>query len=265
MKKLSDFFTKPETPERPRSMLIYGYPKVGKTAVMAGLPGNKIIMEFDGGGYDYFDFDMKNVGYVQIGKDVDKYLGFLKALEQLKSKPDFLIIDSITHFGDNVLNTLAVREFNKMEGKKFPEDMDLSALPYGKGPLFKKKVLKKQMDILTNFAKTVIFIGHIAEGKTTDFRGIGSVLEVDLEGKLKQTLTTKAEVVGIIHRSDDTTNILAFPSESIISGSRWGGFQDKEYIISKKIDENTIEVYWNEIFPELSDKPSIIKIKGKRN
>lgn len=225
-----------------REMIIFSLPKVGKTSLMTKLPGEYLILDFEGG-TDYFNCNAININNVEI------FLQLQKELVAEKPMYDFIVIDTLTSLYDNVGNALAVMSYNKEEGKNKPLNFDITTLSYGLGYTYKRNTIQKLISFLKNYCKTLIILGHVADKSMGDTSANLNIKDLAIEGKLKDILALKTDAMGLLYRADIGVNKLSFnPSTGLIGGTRIPHLSNQEFIISELDENGNLITHWDKIF-----------------
>jgi hypothetical protein len=229
----------------PKTMLLFSYPKVGKTELCTRLK-DYLIIDFEHG-TDYYDAKKVNID------SVDEF-GELKAqFEEENPFFDVLILDTITTMYDVICNPIAVSMFNKETGSKRELNWDIRKLDYGKGIWY----LRESMQLIINFFKrycnTLILSGHVADKAIMNETGTTNIKDIDIEGKLKSIIAVKVDAVGFLYRKEPKKNYVSFITNSeLIGGTRSDHLANKEFLISEKTELGEFITYWDDIL--LKDK-----------
>lgn len=226
-----------------RNMIILSYPKVGKTSLMTKLPGNYLILDFDKGGCDYYEGN-------SIRIDDLNTLGQLKQ-EFMEKQPkfDFIVFDTITELYSNIINSIAVANYNKEEKKNKPLDWDITLLAYGIGYAYKRNALQQVVSFFQQYCKCLILIGHVADKALSGNGETTSVQDLDIEGKLKNILALKTDAIGILNRTLPNQNTLSFKTNvSQIAGTRIRHLANQDIVISELNENGELIAYWDKVF-----------------
>ncbi len=224
-----------------REMIIFSYPKVGKTELMTKLPGDYLILDSEGG-TDFYDSKAIDIREIEV---FDK---LMKELKSSNKKFDYIVIDTLTSLIEGVVNSICVRRFNKEEGKDKPLNWDITQLAYGAGHGMIRDVIKKIIDSLKKYCKTLIICAHVVDKSLTGKDEVSSVKDIDVPGKLKNILSLKTDAIGLLHRSAEYENTLTFIAASgMIGGARIKHLSNKAFVISEKKGDELV-TYWDKIF-----------------
>lgn len=233
--------------QNPREMIIFSYPKIGKTELMTHLPGDYLILDFDDG-MAYYEGS-----YIKV-KDYKTFTQLTKEFSEEKPHFNYIVIDTVTMLYDTITNILAIKNYNAdpMNAKNQIKDpnYDITNLAYGAGYGYKRNALQQILNFFKPYCDCLIILGHVADKSLkTDKDGEGNVKDLALEGKLKDILALKTDAMGLLYRSSPTENTISFnPSIGLIGGTRIPHLSNKEFVISKKLEDGTLETYWDKIF-----------------
>jgi|688.fasta_scaffold368060_2 hypothetical protein len=225
----------------PRQMIIFGQKKSGKSSLLSELEDN-LILDFEGG-VDFYTAMKLSI------KNIDEFDAVAKLFHTEKPHYKYITIDTVTSLKEVLLNQLAVRQYNKDEGKNENYDFDVDRLAYGKGQVYKREALFKIMEFFTKYCDTLILVGHVADKSTTTTGQ--TIKELNLEGKLKDILALRVDAIGYLYRNPEKKNVnmLSFMhSEEVIGGSRCKHLRDKEFEISTLDENGDIVTNWDKIF-----------------
>lgn len=228
--------------KNPRTMVIFGYPKVGKTKLMMNLPEKYMVVDFDDGASFY------DGNYVTI-YNLKELTMLIKELKESKEKFNVIVLDTITSLDDTIVNQMAVKMYNSEKGMEKPLDWDITSLEWGAGYAYKRAALKKIIDLFTKFADTVILVGHVADKALTGNDGQAQIKELDLAGKMKNILALKVDAIGLLYRAEPGVNKLSFIHDGgLAAGTRAEHLAGKELVISKLDEDGNLKTYWDKVF-----------------
>ena len=207
--------------QNPKTLLLYGAPKVGKTTALSKLD-NCLIIDTEGGA------NMIE-GYVESVKDRAELITLLKEAQD-GHEFKYVAIDTI----DRVA-TWADKAVCEEEGVTAVQD-----LPFGKGfGLVREKVLNT-IHFLKEIFPHVIIIGHRKWARAiVDSKDIVEPESLDLTGKLKNMLMADCDAIGYVYRDDEKKKLMVSfkANEALEAGSRSPHLRGKE-----------IELKWNLIY-----------------
>lgn len=233
---------KKSTIKNARDMIIFAYPKVGKTSLMASLPGNYLVLDFENG-TDYYDMNAISV------PDLNTFNTISQEFVETKKHFDFIVLDTITSMYSNIVNQIAVSQYNRDEKKNKPLDWDITMLQYGLGYTYKRNALQSIITFFKQFCNCLISLGHVADKSLTGNNETVSIKDLDVEGKLKNILALKTDAMGLLYRSAKNENSISFnPSVGMIGGTRIPHLSNQTFVISKLKEDGTLETYWDKIF-----------------
>ena len=231
-----------------REMIIFSYPKVGKTELVTKLPGKYLILDFEGG-TDYFNCNAISLNENSAEKNLEKFNQLRDEFTETNPQYDFIVFDTLTSLYDNIVNSIAINMYNKEEKKAKTLDFDLGTLAYGVGYTYKRQAMQKVIQFFKGYCKCLIMMGHVADKAMGDTAAQLNIKDLAIEGKLKDILALKTDAMGLLFRAEKNINKLSFsPATGLIGGTRIPHLSNKEIIISKKLDDGTLETYWKEVF-----------------
>ena len=207
--------------QNPKSLLLYGAPKVGKTTALSQLD-NCLIIDTEGGA------NMIE-GYIE---SVNNREELIKVLKDAQDGHDYnyVAIDTIDKIATWAENAVCAEE-------------NVSAvqdLAFGKGfGMVREKVLNT-VKILKDIFPHVIIIGHRKWARAiVDSKAIVEPESLDLTGKLKNMLMADCDAIGYVYRDEEKGNLMVtFQSnDALEAGSRSPHLKGKE-----------LELKWNLIY-----------------
>lgn len=236
----------------PGIIIIYSFPKVGKTEALLQLKGNLSII-FDHNGGDFYKGHYVSVPNVKTLKELE--MEFMQKNPRYK----YITLDTLTTFYEEMVNNLAVEEYNKTASTKSKLDpgTDINILDYGKGHYYKRNILQRHLNFFKQFCDTLIITGHIADSSLNKDQGDVTYQELAIEGKLKDILAVKIDAMGKMYRSSENTNSIIFNVTDSASGSRAPHLSGTAIEISRKEPDGSLTTYWERVFignPELKAK-----------
>lgn len=248
---MSDQIQLPTTPVavdkvNPVVFIMYGATKVGKTAALAELPDNLII-----------DLERGAETYECLRVRCDSYSEF-KATTAALQKPHnyrFLTIDTLDRLVEWIESAVTA-EWNEAQ-KKVKEPVLVkvySEIPYGKGYDMVRLEMRKWINYLRKVVPHVILVGHLKRTIIGDTTVEVREDNLDLVGKLRSLVCADADAVGFVYRGVDKEDnkpalkVSFKASEGTAAGSRLSHLRGKIIILSKLVEEDKYETYWDKIY-----------------
>ena len=251
--------TKPVEAElnSPKTLIVFGKPKIGKTTSVAGLP-NCLVINFE-------DPEQTTTGMIHYMQDVsEKNMSELEeAIKEMGYPYDTIALDTVTK-----LEELCKKEaellysqtpmgkgwFKRTEDGKLSKESgkykykDLLFLPNGAGYPYMTKAFFKVIERFKKLAPNIIFIAH---NKDTMLNKDGvefSSMDINLTGKNKQLLSQMAHAIGYMTRRSGKNYIEFLPTDDVLAGCKVRRLDSKEFLISEYDDKGKLKTYWEEIF-----------------
>ena len=209
--------------ENPKSLLLYGAPKVGKTSILSKLDGCLIIDTEQGANMIE--------GYIETVNNREE---LIKLLENAQKGHDYkyVAIDTIDRIAD-----WAEKAVCEAEGVT-----NVADLAFGKGfGMVREKVLNT-VSIVKEIFPHVIIIGHRKWAKAiVETKAIVEPESLNLTGKLKNMLMADCDAIGYVYRDEDKGKLMVtFKSnDALEAGSR-----------SPHLAGKVMEFKWNLIYKE---------------
>ncbi len=207
--------------QNPKTLLLYGAPKVGKTTALSQLD-DCLILDTEGGA------NMIE-GYVESVNNREELIKVLKEAQD-GHEYKYVAIDTIDKIATWAENAVCAEE-------------NVSAvqdLAFGKGfGMVREKVLNT-VKILKEIFPHVIIIGHRKWARAVvDSKAIVEPESLDLTGKLKNMLMADCDAIGYVYRDEEKGNLMVtFQSnDALEAGSRSPHLKGKE-----------LELKWNLIY-----------------
>lgn len=248
----------------PRLLILYGFPKSGKSSAVASLDNNLVIDLEDG----YRALEVMAVR----AKDIYDIFAVKSALDKKyketgKYPYKFITIDNATRLEEMSLLYAAalyrktpmgaswglLRDKNKnvimKDGKPVVDpNADVRQLPNGSGYLYLRKALKEVIHMFLDYCETLILVCHVKDKQIQMNGAESSELVVDLAGKLGDIICGEADAVGYIYREKNQT-VLSFDGGSnLIREARSQHLRGKKFVIGESDDKNNLTMNLNKIF-----------------
>jgi hypothetical protein len=248
----------------PISLIIYGEPKQGKSAIAAALSIrddiNALIISNEPGGYAYL-----RARYEEC-LSPKELSAKITEIENDTEKLDILIVDTITVIDEwseiigtyNYMRSSQGKRFNLgSDGKQIththPDWESVHSLANGAGYRWSREWFQSTIEKLSTLAKKVIFIAHLKDkyiGQVGD--DYLTAQEIDLTGKLKRILPSKVSGFAKFVR-DKNKGYLSFENlDGSVAGARASHLHGK-ILISEKTD-SVLVTYWEDIYTTLKNE-----------
>lgn len=205
--------TPPSTVD-PKILILYGAPKVGKTTVLSQLPNNLIV-----------DLEQGTDFLSALRVQVNNITEYETLATELRSKPnsyDYLTIDTVSTLEDWAEGLATSKYRANPTGKNFGGDSVLT-LPNGGGYLWLRLAFQELVGMFSGTTKRLILVAHLRE-KELEKNSMGvSYKDLELTGKIRSILSSKADAIGYLYRNNDTQGKLwvSFKTlEQVACGSR---------------------------------------------
>ncbi len=224
----------PPTTVDPRILILYGAPKVGKTSTLS-LLSNNLIVDLEKG------TEFLTALKVSVNT-IEEYEAVANALRSQPHKYDYITIDTISTLEDWA-EGLATDKYKKNPtGKNFAGDSVLT-LPNGGGYLWLRLAFQELVGMFSGTTKRIILVAHLRE-KELEKNGMGvSYKDLELTGKIRSIITSKADAIGYMYRSTQTQGklMVSFQTlEQVACGSRCEHLKGANF-----------EFDWKKIYTEL--------------
>ena len=253
---MSDLLPKAKTKasrKNPKTVVIFGQPKTGKTTALAELD-NCLTIDLEEGS-DFVDAlkidvvkEARKAGVPPIGVLND----IINQLKEANKKNGgyvykYIALDTVTTLEDMVL-PLAKRLYQQTPMGRNWVGEDVTTLPNGAGYRYTRIALQTVIDSLAEVTDTLIIVGHVkdklvqVEGEEMSERGL------DLTGKMASILCVKVDAVGYMYRKENETRINFASSESLLVGARSEHLKGQDICIATSTEDGKISVDWSKVF-----------------
>ncbi len=211
--------------DNPKTMLLYGAPKVGKTTMLSKLDDCLIIDTEQGA-------NMVE-GYIESVNNRDELIAILK---EAKEGHDYkyVAIDTIDKVAD-------------WADKSVCQEENVSAvqdLAFGKGFAMSRDKVLNTIKILRQIFPHVILIGHRKWAQAVvDGKAMVQPESLDLTGKLKNMIMADCDAIGYVFRDEEKGELMVSfkANEALEAGSRSPHLRGKE-----------MKLNWNNIYKKES-------------
>ncbi len=248
----------------PRLLILFGFPKSGKSTAVASLDNNLVIDLDDG----YRALDVMAIQ----ANNISKMFAIKNALQEEMKKTNklpyrFITIDNATRLEEMCLEYAAAlyrsssvgvnwgfkRDANnqiiRVNGKPVPDPRaDVRTLPNGAGYLYLRKALKEVVHMFQPFCETLILICHVKD-KQIQMNDVESTeLVVDLAGKLSDIICGESDAVGFIYREGNKTMLSFEGGAGHIREARPLHLRGKKFVIGESDKDNNLKMNLSQIF-----------------
>lgn len=214
----------PATERNSKALLLYGVPKVGKTAMLTALP-NLLLVDCEKG--SSFVSCMK----INI-ESLDEMTELSKSLTEARHPYSYVAIDTIDKVEEWCEHHATLLYKVSPVGVNFTGRSVLE-LPNGAGYLWLRKSFNKFFDLAKTFAPYVIFIGHIRDKQLATAGKEVTSKDLDLTGKIKSIVCSYVDSIGHVYRKLDGKLAMTFETkESVMCGSRCTHLKGREFLFT---------------------------------
>lgn len=248
----------------PRLLVLFGFPKSGKSSAVASLDDNLIIDLEDGyRALEVMTLPARNIMDIfMIKSALDK-----KMAETGKKPYKYITIDNATRLEEMCLSYAAslyrktamgqgwgmLRDKNnnivKKDGKPVPDPKaDVRLLPNGSGYLYLRNALKEVIHMFQPYCGTLILVCHVKDKQIQMNGEESSKLVVDLAGKLGDIICGEADAVGFVYREGNKTYISFEGGAGDIREARPLHLRGKQFIVGESDENNNLKMDMSKIF-----------------
>lgn len=237
----------------PRSVVLFGKEKSGKSTILSGL-NDCLIIDVERG-TDFLDALKFDVISKAEKENVLPIIILKKLINKIKEDNEkkgsyvykFIALDTVSALEDIVLPYANKMYKDSPQGRNWI-GKDVTDLPNGAGYRFTRMALFEIINELESICDTLIILGHVKDkmievkGEEINERGL------DLIGKSSSILCSKVDAIGYVYRKENKTIINFRPSESLIVGGRSKHLIGQEIVVAESNEQNEITVDWSKIF-----------------
>jgi len=233
----------------PRSLLLYGAPKVGKTKVLTNLP-NCCIVQVESGA------DMHECIRTP---QITSYAHFMQVCDQIikAGKPyKYVAFDTVDAMEDYALTQATIDYKMSPIGANFKGADVTAELANGGGYLWLRRALNRMIDKAFETIPPdgcVIFIGHIKEKLLSKEGKDVTASDISLTGKCAVILCSRCDAIGHVTRAlrpGSTSRVedlkVSFRTTELVNcGSRYDHLAGQDFVLSPG---DTKLAAWDKIF-----------------
>lgn len=230
--------------ENPRSLIIFGKPKAGKTTLASKLDNN-LIIDLEGGS----EFLEALAVQARSVKDLGDIANAIR--EEIKStgkKPyKYITLDNASRLEEICLSYAATLYRQTPMGKNYSGN-DVRTLPNGSGYMYLQQAVRKVIDMFRDLCDNFILIGHLKDKMINKEGEELSEMSLDLVGKLANIICGEADAVGYVYRKKNETHISFEGGDNSVREARAPHLRGKNIVIAESDENNNIKVYWDKIY-----------------
>ena len=238
--------TKPIPAEtgNPEFLILYAWPKVGKTSALAQLEDN-LIIDLEGGTKYMNALAVQARSIEDLGKIAQSIRE--KNKEVGKNFYKRITIDNCSDL-EKICLSYAATLYRSSDSKNATwKGDDVRDIPFGAGYRALYKALDKVIFMFKDLCDEFILVGHEAT-KTKTVKGVETDVEtLSLAGNYGMDLLKRADAVGHMYRKGNEVHIEFFGDDNTIMESRPQHLSGQDFVISKK-EDGKITTYWNQIY-----------------
>lgn len=248
----------------PKLLILFGFPKSGKSSAIASLNENLVIDLEDG----YRALDVMLVKAKNIKDIFAIKMAIEKKIKETGKQPyRFITIDNATRLeemcivyanslyratpGGKNWGYLKDKDGNIIRKDNKPvvdPKADVRLLPNGGGYLYLRKALKEVIHMFMPLCETLILVCHVKD-KQIQMNGMeSSKLVVDLAGKLSDIICGEADAVGYVYREANKTYISFDGGAGDIREARPRHLRGKSFVVGESDEQNNLKMDMSKIF-----------------
>lgn len=229
----------------PKTLILFGRPKAGKSTLMAALENNLII-------------DLEN-GYQALSalvvqaRSIQDFADIANALrEKIKENNGvfpykYITIDNATRLEEMCLSYACQLYRQTPMGKNY-QGTDIRTLPNGSGYMYLRQAVRKVLDMFKSLCDTFILIAHVKEKMINKDGEELSEMSIDLTGKLGDILCGEADAIGYVYRKKNETIVSFEGGENTIREARAEHLRGKKIVVATSDEDNKVTVDMTKIF-----------------
>lgn len=228
----------------PKSIILYGKYKSGKTTIAAALENN-LIIDLEGGSLFLDALAMQARSIEDLGQIASAIRSHIKEKSGYPYK--YITIDNASRLEEICLPYAATLYRKTQMGKNYIGH-DVRTLPNGSGYTYLREAVKTVISMFRELCDTFILIGHVKEKLINKEGEELSEMQIDLVGKLGDIVCGTTDAVGYVYRIKNETRISFKGGENTLSEARAKHLAGKVITIAESDDDGNVTVYWDKIF-----------------
>ncbi len=238
----------------PKTMVLFGGTKQGKTTLVANLEDN-LIIDLEGGTRYYECLAIDVPGLAQKDAKATEW-DVLKSIvldlkkykeENGKNKYTKITLDTAGVLEDIVM-PYAVQLYKAEPRNKNYQGKNLKTVPNGAGWQYIRDAFFNVIAMFSLYCENLIIVAH-TKAKTINKGGQElEVTDIDVSGKMSQMLAARTEAIGLVYRKGNQT-IVSFKGEQfIVSGARPAHLKEQEFVLCESDKDLNMAFHWDKIF-----------------
>lgn len=229
----------------PKTLILFGKPKAGKSTLMAALDNN-LIIDLENG-YQALSAMVVQARSVQDFADIANAIREKIKENNGKFPYKYITIDNATRLEEMCLSYACQLYRQTPMGKSY-QGTDVRTLPNGSGYLYLRQAVRKVIDMFKSLCDTFILIAHVREKMINKDGEELSEMSIDLTGKLGDILCGEADAIGYVYRKKNETIVSFEGGENTIREARAQHLRGKKIVVATSNENNEITVDMTKIF-----------------
>jgi hypothetical protein len=227
----------------PKSMIIFGKPKCGKTTIVSELTkdGSWCLLELEDGGADYVEATKVEA------RNIDDIKAFGTAVIKAGKPYKGIIIDTVTKMEEIVMPYAAKLYKATPMGASWTRT-DVRELPRGAGYLYMRQAFFKIKAYLDSLAHNVIYLGHLSDKMIEKDGEEVSSKELDLTGKASSLMCADVDAIAYCYREENETILNFDAGTDAVCGSRCDHLKGSKIVVATSDEKGVITVDWSKVF-----------------
>ena len=229
----------------PKTLILFGKPKAGKSTLMAALDNN-LIIDLENG-YQALSAMVVQARSVQDFADIANAVREKIKENNGKFPYKYITIDNATRLEEMCLSYACQLYRQTPMGKSY-QGTDVRTLPNGSGYLYLRQAVRKVIDMFKSLCDTFILIAHVREKMINKDGEELSEMSIDLTGKLGDILCGEADAIGYVYRKKNETIVSFEGGENTIREARAQHLRGKKIVVATSNENNEVTVDMTKIF-----------------
>jgi hypothetical protein len=237
----------------PKSMVLFGSTKQGKTTLVANLEDN-LIIDLEGGTryYECLAIDVPGLAEAQEKTEWAILKEIVMDLKKYKKDNGTNKYKRITLDTAGVLESItmpyAIQLYKAEARNKNYQGKDLRQVANGAGWAYIREAFFNVLAMFELYCDNLIIVAH-TKAKTINKGGQElEVTDIDVSGKMSQMLAAKTEAIGLVYRKENKTMVSFKGEQFIVSGARPKHLKEQEFVMCESDEDLNMTFYWDKIF-----------------